>query len=156
MCVLEAIADFGRRVLPNPPRSLDLTPPVLSPAWCLERGPTSTIINGKRSAPEAKRKKSKAHLFQGGAECRQTWRLSVKNKYAYSSVVGKFFAVFTRVTCKRNEAKIGGIAFWLWMYSEPRENSTAEEAATLVKGLATLQRFTLAASEVKTYANHIV
>jgi len=48
-------------------------------------------------------------LFKGEAECRQTWRLTVKNKYAFSSVVAKFCKIFTSVTSKRHEAKIGGV-----------------------------------------------
>jgi hypothetical protein len=76
--VTEAIADFGRRVLPNPPCSLDLTPPFchLLGAWKEDLQGPSLTVNAERQG--LKRKESKEHLFTGEAECRQTWRLTVK------------------------------------------------------------------------------
>jgi hypothetical protein len=108
--VTENVADFGLRVFPNSPYSLDLTPPVclLLVAWKEDLQGPSLTVNAERQG--LKRKESKARFFKGEAECGQTWRLTLKNNYAFSSVVAKFYKIFTSVTCKRNEAKIGGVS----------------------------------------------
>jgi len=108
--VTENVADFGQRVFPNPPYSLDLTPPVchLLGAWKEDQQGPSLTVNAERQG--LKRKESKAHLFNGEAECGRTWRLTLKINYAFSSVVAKFYKIFTSVTCKRYEAKIGDVS----------------------------------------------
>ena len=107
--VTETELDFGLRVLPNPPCSLDLIPPVchLLGAWKEDLQGPSLTVNSVLGG--LKRKESKVHLFKGEAECRQTWRLTLTNNYAFSSIVAKFYKIFSSVTCKRHEAKIGGV-----------------------------------------------
>jgi hypothetical protein len=112
--VIEAIADFGRRVLRNPPCILDLTPPVchLLVAWKDDLQGPSLTVNAERQG--LKRKETMAHLVRGEAECIQTWKRTLKNNYALSSVVAKFYKIFTSVTCKRHEVK-NRRRYWLWI-----------------------------------------
>jgi hypothetical protein len=49
----------------------------------------------------------------------------VKNNYAFSNVVAKFYKIFTGLSCKRHEAEKGGITFS--RYKVNQEYTTAKE-----------------------------